>query len=63
MKKLGLTSITFLPLLASAHAGHGTIDQGFGHYITSPLHLLGLTAIAVFAFVVYKIRSKKNRHA
>jgi len=63
MKNVTLLSAVLLPLLSMAHAGHGHVQHGIGHYLTSPIHLLGMVAIAGLAIVVYKVKSKKNRNA
>lgn len=63
MKNLSLVSAVLMPFLTMAHAGHGHVQHGIGHYLTSPIHLFGVVAIAAFAIVMYKVRSKKNRNA
>ena len=63
MKNVTLLSAVLLPFLTIAHAGHGHVQHGIGHYLTSPIHLFGVIAIAALVVVVYKVRSKKNLNA
>ena len=34
-----------MPFLTMAHAGHGHVQHGISHYLTSPIHLFGVVAI------------------
>ena len=63
MRKLTLLSAVLVPFLSMAHEGHGTIQKGVGHYLTSPIHLFGVLALVVAVVLIYKVRTKKNRHA
>ena len=64
MKKTILFAATALPILASAHPGHGPVDNGLAHYLLSPLHLSAILLAAVIAVagVLYYL-DKKHKDA
>ena len=64
MKKTILISTILLPVLASAHEGHGPVDNGLAHYLLSPIHLIGVLAAIVAAVGLYKYyRTRKQKDA
>lgn len=63
MKKIAFLSASFIPVAAMAHAGHGPVDQGLAHYLTSPIHLIGIAAAAALGVVLYRAKQSKKRHA
>jgi hydrogenase/urease accessory protein HupE len=63
MKKIAFLPVMLLPVLAMAHPGHGPVDHGLAHYLTSPIHLLGIVAALVLVGVVYRYYRSQKRHA
>ncbi len=59
MKKISILSAALLPFLSMAHPGHGPVQDGMAHYILSPMHLLGILAIGIVGYGVYRWREKK----
>ena len=63
MKKVSLFAAAVLPALASAHPGHGPVDNGLAHYLLSPLHLSAILLAAVLAiggFLYYLDKRHKD---
>ncbi len=63
--RIALTLIAFasLPVIGSAHSGHGNHRDGNSmlHYVTSPLHLLPvLVAAILFAGTAFLIRKRSR---
>jgi hypothetical protein len=44
-----------LPPSLMAHPGHGVMDHGAGHVVTSPFHLAGLLAVAIAFFAAARV--------
>ncbi len=63
MKNRVLIAATVLPGVLFAHAGHGPIENGLAHYIFSPIHIIGVLAVATVVFAIYKYSVRKNRNA
>ncbi len=63
MKKIAFLPATLLPLLATAHPGHGPVDHGMAHYLLSPIHLIGVLAVIALGIVLYRYYKSNKRHA
>lgn len=60
MKKLVFLFLSFLPIVASAHNGHGIFDaSNILHYITNPEHVLPLGGGIVLLGLLAKRRNRK----
>ena len=46
---------------ANAHPGHGLLDHGAAHAITSPYHLVILAALGIAMIAVAQIKSVVSR--
>lgn len=63
MKKRALLLAAFAPVLLFAHPGHGMVQHGFAHYLTSPIHLVGILAVVMLGVVLFnykRLTSKNN---
>jgi len=63
MKKFALLSTAVLPVLASAHPGHGPVDNGLAHYLLSPIHLIGVLAGIALVVVLYRYYKTTRKNA
>lgn len=61
MKTLAALATTLVPAVALAHPGHGTTEpQSWVHYLTEPVHIGGVAAIALVAVLVERARSRRR---
>ena len=63
MKKIAFLPATILPAIAMAHPGHGPVDHGLAHYLTSPIHIIGVMAVVALGAVLYRYYRTNKRHA
>ena len=63
MKKIAFLPATLLPVIAMAHPGHGPVEHGLAHYLTSPIHLIGVAAIVALGVVLFRYYRTNKRHA
>lgn len=60
MNRLFILCALLSPLFSIAHPGHGPVENGLSHYLTSPVHLVGFAVAAVAAVVVYRYQKVKK---
>lgn len=60
MNKLFFLCVLLSPLFSLAHPGHGPVQHGLAHYLTSPVHLVGFAVAAVAAFAAYRYQRAKK---
>lgn len=61
MKISSALAITLAPAVALAHPGHGTTEpQSWAHYLTEPVHIAGVAAIAAIAILLERARSRRR---
>lgn len=58
-------ALSLVPAIAAAHPGHGHTDpHGWAHYLTEPVHVVGLAAGAVaLVFAISWQRSRARRRS
>lgn len=61
MKRISLFLLcAALPFHSFAHPGHGTMDHGVSHALTSPLHIFILLVPALAMFAVVRFVTNKR---
>lgn len=49
------------PAVALGHPGHGTTEpHSWAHYLTEPVHIFGVAAIAAVAILAERARSRRR---
>lgn len=55
--RLLILSMVIMPFSSAlAHQGHGSSNNSFIHYLTEPLHLLGIVALIVGVAAIITMR-------
>lgn len=60
MKTLTALLGILTPMISFAHSGHGPVDDGLAHYLLSPLHLIGVLAVAIVGIGIYKYVNREK---